>query len=436
MKEEELLNNIRDHFDQLEHYPYQPSKEDWEELKNRLQEDKKKKRRGFVIFITAAASIVLVASFGFLLLQQSNSNRYSKNNKNQELENTEEVDLTDNQRIDQPEGSQSPNMIDQVPISSLPYESNESEIELSPSRGRDNRLNDQRNINSGTSTVVRDNSNGISVEKTGTPSIAKAVNNKNQQQSDSENQPNLNKIHVNQLAILEQTYFLDGVVNFEEVNLITNQTETVRKGQQPNEKKLSFSLALKPQTSAHSINEFGDFGGAVGGSLNYNITPNLSSHASLFYARQNYHVTGTDYNGVDQYWINYTNSFLPENVNAFNQVIEFPLGFNYKFLELPNFSLISAGIGMQNQIKLFERHNFDFGEDVYGPDMRSYWQLEEDDLQIANGLTLSGSYDTQLTNGIRLSLSPYIDFPLQENAWGQLSINNKGIKIAITPQKR
>ncbi|MEO9477028.1 MAG: hypothetical protein ABJG41_15895 [Cyclobacteriaceae bacterium] len=193
-----------------------------------------------------------------------------------------------------------------------------------------------------------------------------------------------------------------------------------------NYRSISVGLSFAPDFNSLGLANEKKVTGKLGAKLFWEFLPRTQLELGVFYNNKKYIASGEQYKPPAGYWAYYTNGEIPTEVDGSCRVIDIPIVLSYRLLDKTKWSLIVAG-GVSTYILLDQYYYYRF--DQPNPGASEGWNTRENETLKWRIVDLSLGWEYQLNTQTTLRLEPYVQVPMDEVGWGNVSLHGSGVLI-------
>lgn len=193
-------------------------------------------------------------------------------------------------------------------------------------------------------------------------------------------------------------------------------------------KQFAIGLSWAPDFNSLGLSEKPTPTNKVGLRLFWKPLSRLELQTGVFYNQKKYTSSGESYNLSDSYWDYQTNGVKPSLINGSCSVIDIPITVGYDILQRSKWTWSVSG-GLSTYILLDEQYYYEY--ELPNPGAATSWVTDENSTlrwSIANA-SVSGEY--HLLPGTIVRIEPFLQAPLREVGWGNVSLYGYGVLFTI-----
>lgn len=190
----------------------------------------------------------------------------------------------------------------------------------------------------------------------------------------------------------------------------------------------SIGASFAPDFNSIGLFEQKQATGKVGLRAYWNFLPRTSLQFGVFYNHKKYTASGEDYHPPYGYWATKTNGKVPENVQGSCRVIDIPVFISYQVAETKRWKF-GDYTGLSNYIMLDQEYIYEFDQPNTG--YAGSWQSDDNLTLKWSILNLGVSAEYFLNRNISLSVEPYLQAPLQQIGWANVSLFGTGALFTL-----
>lgn len=193
-----------------------------------------------------------------------------------------------------------------------------------------------------------------------------------------------------------------------------------------NYRSISVGLSFAPDFNSLGLADEKKVTGKLGAKLFWEFLPRTQLELGVFYNNKKYIASGEQYKPPAGYWAYYTNGEVPTEVDGSCRVIDIPIVLSYRLLDRNKWSLVVAG-GVSTYILLDQYYYYRF--DQPNPGASEGWNTRENETLKWRIADLSLGWEYDLNTQTTLRVEPYVQIPMDEVGWGNVSLHGSGVLI-------
>lgn len=193
-------------------------------------------------------------------------------------------------------------------------------------------------------------------------------------------------------------------------------------------KNWAIGASIAPDFNSIGLFEQKQATGKVGLRVFWEFLPRATIQAGVFYNHKKYTASGEDYHPPYGYWASKTDGKIPTVVNGSCRVIDIPIYLSYRVAETKRWRF-GAFTGLSNYIMLDQEYKYQFDQPYNGSS--SSWSSDENLTLKWSVLNLGVSAEYFINRQLSISLEPYMQAPLQQIGWANVSLFGTGALFTL-----
>ncbi len=190
----------------------------------------------------------------------------------------------------------------------------------------------------------------------------------------------------------------------------------------------SLGIGLSPDMNSTGMGETWQVSGEIGLQVFYAINSQWSLNTGLFYSNKRYLASGDQYNPPEGYWDYFTDGMIPEEVRAVCGIMDLPINLN--FTVNPDSKIrFFIGTGISNYFILNEDYKYSFNDpNYYGSEG---WQTTENSSAWLGYINGSIGIESFIGKDWSLRVEPYAKIPIKKVGYGKVDLFGSGFMFTI-----
>lgn len=189
----------------------------------------------------------------------------------------------------------------------------------------------------------------------------------------------------------------------------------------------TIGVSIAPDVTTTSIEDINKLSGQVGILAQFHINEHIGILSGLYYSKKTYVTAGENYIPPKGFWIEKTNSVVPDQVEGYCPSIDIPIGVIYTWNPKSKLKF-STGLGMSNYILLSESYDFIFNDP--NPGAQEGWATENNSRYFMGLINISVGVSWNINQNSALSFEPYAKIPFKDFGFGNVPLYSWGTMIS------
>jgi|GEM_PF-3201432 len=190
----------------------------------------------------------------------------------------------------------------------------------------------------------------------------------------------------------------------------------------------SVGVSIAPDFNSVGLFQSKQVTGKTGIRLFWNVLPRTTLQVGAFYNHKKYVANGEDYHPPAGYWGWATNGIVPSQIDGSCRVIDIPVFISHQFVDRGKWRF-GAFTGLSNYIMLDQKYDYYFDQPNAGA--ADSWNTNQNVTLKWSILNLGLSAEYKLGTKTSISVEPYVQTPLKEIGWANVSLYGSGALFTI-----